>query len=344
MKIQINLYQCCVKKFLLAVLLSFIALYSEAIFSQATEQQAVSTPEIENLSIREIESKAKQAFIDNNYREAFKLYTYLVTVESSKSGSSWWLRRRLSNYVLQKARCEYYLQRFTDAAKTLNSHLDKAHDRFAYRFLLGKIYFDDEKFEPALQVLSDAVQNAGWGDDIESVQNKMARTYEEIAFKAYLSGNKETNKKYLEKALQTLYKIRERRANPLTHPDPLRHRIVFLEEKLKSYELVGIQFPQEIQAYSQTELTNLLKQYLSPEQAQQVPYSFEIDGTMREYVQTHLQNTTSELEKARKLFRIIRSESFLRTAEMYDQYLYTQKKRGLVWTHCKRCIPRALPW
>ncbi len=109
MKIQINLYQCCVKKFLLTILLSFIALYSEAIFSQATEQQAIWTQKIENLSLGEIENKAKQTFIDNNYREALKLYTYLISVEPYKSASSWWLRRKFSNYVLQKARCEYYL-------------------------------------------------------------------------------------------------------------------------------------------------------------------------------------------------------------------------------------------
>ncbi len=267
-----------------------------------------------------IQYSADRLFSENDFEEALVLYSDLIKSQD--------LRFRSSAYY-QKARCEYYLQRYDEAAKTIQVALDDSSNSFKLYTLLGKVHFDAGEYKKAITSLETAIEKHSWFDDfndLELTRDLLARVYEEIGFRYRLTGDVNNYEIFLKKALIVLEEAKVDRGASLSHQDPLRHRIVFLEQKLKKVKEIGSPFQAKIKKYDWNGLQTLTSQYLSPEQSEIIKNPYAVDESIKSYVRTNLKGVDGEIEKARKLFLLFLGESKLRIGEMYDQYLQLRNK------------------
>ena len=271
-------------------------------------------------SMKALRQKADQLFNDNFFDQALPCYDALL---KDKQAMSMINRSELLN---RKALCLYYTANYSQAEKTVLEGLSSGIIDFDMRFLLGKIYFDQDHFTKAAQVLEKALASATLWEQTDPVREYLAYVYEEMAVQSQIQGNEKDWRKFLEKALTTLKQSDEAENGPMGYSSPMRHRIFFLEHKLKTGPVEGTPVHQIPADFSKEQLFQSTAPFLDKEQQKKLKYPFEIDDAMRDWVKIRLSGIDSDILKARKLFRLMHSESGLRVADSYDQFLYPDKK------------------
>ncbi|MBN1227881.1 MAG: tetratricopeptide repeat protein [Deltaproteobacteria bacterium] len=266
------------------------------------------SPEVLNseLALKDIKAKAYQLYENGQYEDAYKLYLRLIDIDPDESNHS--------SYFYDKAKCEYFMHNYEEAEKTA---LDPVYTRGYHNDgFLSQIYYDSGQYQKAIV----RFYNKGLPQSCferSTVAEYLAKSYEELAFDALISGDKKTCRLYMEKALRLLKNVQGDPPNYTEKKYSINHRVDFLERKLENYDQIGAPYSKPIQSYSEQDIQVLLKKHLTPEQAAEAPYPFEIDETMRRFVRDYIPSKGSDIQRARKLFRLFQSESILKISAEY---------------------------
>lgn len=267
------------------------------------------------LTSQESFQQAEQLFRENSYAQALVAYQELLKLPDIRQNE------RFCELVYHKILCEYYLGNFAQAITSLTEYRAILDDAVGYWRLLGKVYFDAEQFKQAQDAWQEALSLAESAHQKNTIRELLARCYEEQAFQEFLGKRPAQSKILLEKALQTLQEHSEVDSSQ-PRLVPAGRRMLFLQDKIKNFSACGIPFRQNVPDYSKQQLWQFMEKLLPAQEIQKLKYPWESDAAMQAYVQQHLQGVSGELSKARKLFRMLDSEAFLGSAEVYEPTYY----------------------
>ncbi len=252
----------------------------------------------------DLTEKAETQFNERRFGEAIQSYTRLMDIERELAFNpeSDYVIEIINNYKYKRAECYYFSRQFDNAIKDSKSLLTLDDFRDKARFLIGKCYWELNKYDEALEPLNKVLESDRYLVSKGDVRLLMSMVHEDRSVQAWLKKDYETSRHELEASIEILKPYVSEDSN-----DGKANRYRLLKKRLEIHPNIGFPLPHPMKDYSKDEIFEELKKVLSEEQATKVPYPFEVNQDMRDWVKQHIPSDLPDLLKARRILKLMLS-------------------------------------